>query len=140
MSTNSHPWPKTNYIEQTLVRESEKIILNWTESTVSIEHTLFIDLHDNRTLHYIIVNREVRGQSVLSRRRRRTSPRNKRKRNKIICFMIMCNESCLYNVLFKPSIVLTKINHVLLFGLFILKIIYYDCQAALSCQGLDKYS
>lgn len=35
--------------------------------------------------------------------------------------MITSNEPRLYNVLFKPSIVLIKINHAILFGFFYLK-------------------
>lgn len=36
--------------------------------------------------------------------------------------MVTPSKSCLYNSLFKPSIVFTKINHVRPFGLFILKL------------------
>lgn len=59
--------------------------------------------------------------------------------------MITPNEPCLHNVLFKPSIVLTKINHALPFGLFILKImyimtVYNDWQSVGSFQELDKHS
>ena len=55
--------------------------------------------------------------------------------------MITSNEPCLYNVLFKPSIVLTKINHAIPFGLFkkILYTVYNDWQSIGSCQEVDKH-
>lgn len=57
----------------------------------------------------------------------------------------MSNEPRLYNVMSKPSIVLIKINHAILFGFFYLKkkktmyTVYNDWRSVGSCQEVDKH-
>lgn len=53
--------------------------------------------------------------------------------------MIALSESCLYNLLFKLSIVLTEMNCVLPLRLFIFKMLYNDFQSARSRQGFGKH-